>query len=335
MCEQADWSDKKYDLHRLINSCASTEFSIEEVENFIYENNSDVNLSDTDGITPLHEATNWGKAKIVKLLIKLGANINAQDKDGLTPLINTCDVNCADGGIYWIKDERIETAKILIENGADVSIKCYKGKTASDYAKEIYFARGLYYLLNGISEDISLYPILSLSNLERRVIIKPKKDMKYYFLAEKLQEGNFEPIKGVLSSITNSFTSFDFSVGKIASDQMFRIDKTDTNGNRTWEVYQVYYDDVDVEFLPESSHYIELPHNLLGHIVQIRSKQGTPIYYKLDNVKNVLREDEILLGKFRQITFPINTSEKAYFSTKGGDAIFYSDEIVIEKSSNH
>lgn len=91
MCEEADWADKKYGLHTLINSCALTEFSIEEIENFIYENNSDVNLSDTNGITPLHEATIWGRAEIVKLLIKLGANINAQDKYGLTPLMITCN----------------------------------------------------------------------------------------------------------------------------------------------------------------------------------------------------------------------------------------------------
>lgn len=335
MCEQDDWSDKKYSLHILINSCASKKFSIKKIKNFIYENNSDVNLSDTNGITPLHEATIWSRPKIVKLLIKLGANINAQDKNGLTPLMNTCDVNCADGGIYWINNDRIETAKILVKNGADINIKCYQGKTASDYAKEIYFARGLYYLLNKISEDISLYPILSFSNLERRVIIKPKKDMKYYFLGEQLQEGNFEPIKGVLSSITNSFMSFDFNIGKIASDQMLRIDKMDTNGIRTWEIYQVHHDDVDVEFLPDNPHHIELPHNLLGHVVQIRSKQEMPICYTLDSVVNVLKKGDTLLGKFRQITFPINSSEKAYFNAKGGDAVFYSDEIVIEKSSNH
>lgn len=240
-----------------------------------------------------------------------------------------------DCNIYWITDKRVETAKILVENGADISIKCYEGKTTSDYAKAIYFARGFYYLLNGISEEIALYPMLSLRNLNRRVIIKPKKDMKYYFVDENLQYGSFEPIEGVLLSITNSFTyPFNFEIGERASAQMFRIGKTDTNGSRTGGLYQVHHDDVDVEFLPEHSHHniAELPQNLLGHVVKIRSKQGTPVYYKLDGVENVLKEGDTLLGAFWQITLPINTSEKAYFSIKNGEASFYSDEIVIEKS---
>jgi ankyrin repeat protein len=47
---------------------------------------ADVNQSDNDGKTPLHEAAVNGHIEIVKLLLDAGADVNAQDKHGNTPL---------------------------------------------------------------------------------------------------------------------------------------------------------------------------------------------------------------------------------------------------------
>ncbi|XP_076639379.1 acyl-CoA-binding domain-containing protein 6 [Colletes latitarsis] len=45
-----------------------------------------VNLTDTDGLLPIHWAADRGYVKIIELLIKKGANVNSQDGDGQTPL---------------------------------------------------------------------------------------------------------------------------------------------------------------------------------------------------------------------------------------------------------
>jgi uncharacterized protein len=55
------------------------------------------------------------------MLIKRGANVNAQNNDGITPLIDTP-----------VED----VARVLIENGADLSLRDKQGKTALEVAKQ-------------------------------------------------------------------------------------------------------------------------------------------------------------------------------------------------------
>jgi len=52
----------------------------------LLDNGVDVNVTQTGGFTPLHEAANHGNIEMVRLLIHHGANKTARSDDGRTPL---------------------------------------------------------------------------------------------------------------------------------------------------------------------------------------------------------------------------------------------------------
>ncbi len=76
-----------------------------------------------EGYTAINYAAGSGYTEVVKALIEGGANINQVHVDGTTPLINA-----SIGG-------NAALVKLLIDMGADISIKDPGGKTALDYAK--------------------------------------------------------------------------------------------------------------------------------------------------------------------------------------------------------
>lgn len=64
--------------------------------------------------------------EIAKLLIKFGANINKQDGISRDTPLSMC-----------ILERNVEMVKLLLDNGADSSIRVREGKTLIEYAKEI------------------------------------------------------------------------------------------------------------------------------------------------------------------------------------------------------
>jgi hypothetical protein len=82
----------------------------------------DVNLVDTDGLTPLHRAVCKGFAEEVKLLLRAGAVIDKADMLGFTPL-------------HWaVYGDHTEIVKLLIEAGAGVYREDNYGATPLQFA---------------------------------------------------------------------------------------------------------------------------------------------------------------------------------------------------------
>jgi len=98
--------------------------------------------SDTNGDAPLAKAVEFGKMDNASVLLAKGANVNDVDKFGYTPLI------CAIRGSIMDMMSRgkgkslsgpVNMIRLLLDRGADPSIKDLKGNTAADYA-QIRFA---------------------------------------------------------------------------------------------------------------------------------------------------------------------------------------------------
>lgn len=120
----------------------------------LLENNADVNLADTEDVSPLHIACKFNNLEIVKLLLQFGANINCRDFNKYTPLHYAIEVNSAqltelllsknaDANIgeshslnalmFAIICNR-DFTQLLLEHISDINAKSFDGKTA------IYFA---------------------------------------------------------------------------------------------------------------------------------------------------------------------------------------------------
>ncbi|KAJ5322379.1 hypothetical protein N7452_010668 [Penicillium brevicompactum] len=56
-----------------------------EVE-LLFEYNSEIDITNNDGLIPFLFAVNWDHKEVVKLLFEYNTNLNHRDKDGWTPL---------------------------------------------------------------------------------------------------------------------------------------------------------------------------------------------------------------------------------------------------------
>ncbi len=131
-----------------------------EVVKILLDHGVKVNAADAEGRTALHEAIRWG-LETVRPLLEKGADVNARTKAGETPLMaaaagnqpggcqpevvrllldKKADVNaCDDDGrtplMFAAENGRLENAKLLLAEGADVRRKDKKGETALDLVK--------------------------------------------------------------------------------------------------------------------------------------------------------------------------------------------------------
>jgi ankyrin repeat/SAM/basic leucine zipper domain-containing protein 1 len=101
---------------------------------------ADVNMKQRNGVTPLMIACKEGSEKIVEELIKRNADINAQDFMGWTPLM---------WSVHHIKHGKMETILLLLNAGADVTVRCGRGQTAHTHALSL----GYYHIAAQIPTD--------------------------------------------------------------------------------------------------------------------------------------------------------------------------------------
>ena len=341
--DYCNWDEPEFELHSLINSGATNKLYPEKVKEFIDTRKCDVNLADSAGMTPLHEAAQWGLFDIIKLLITdYGADVNAQNKDGWTPLIEASFVN----RIYSVDKGMLETVKVLVEHGADKNIRCKEGKVAIDYAKEIYFDRSIYYYLSNQSDDNKSYPFLSEQILGKHVSLKLKDDIRYCIIDYELEEcgvgkeccgGMF--FSGKISQICDSVqfdeTDDPFCYGSQPSPScaILRAYETNESGVRTWKYYQFHHDDIEIEIINSACSLNETA-NMTGFNVEIRSRLPLPIFYQIKNTIRTLSPGDKFTGYFKQMTVrQFNGSfEKAHIEDlNGNETIFFADEIIAKK----
>ncbi len=113
-----------------------------------------VNQHNASGNTPLHVAIRARNESVIDILLHHGANVNARDRCGLTPLHLACVIqntsvvmklldagSKADGiqdGKFYVstplmtatENKDVNTAKVLIENGANVNLRDWWQNTA-------------------------------------------------------------------------------------------------------------------------------------------------------------------------------------------------------------
>ncbi len=79
----------------------------------------------------LHLAARYGQIKYVELLIENGADVNAQMRDGDHDLSSfTALHQCGE----WPGEKYLEVAKVLVKNGADLTLRNGKGLTPREFA---------------------------------------------------------------------------------------------------------------------------------------------------------------------------------------------------------
>lgn len=81
----------------------------------LLERGADPNVSDAEGIAPLHYACEWDYTASVRLLLQYGANVNRPDRDGETPL-------------HYAGCSQF-TTPLLLESGADPNARSNAGNT--------------------------------------------------------------------------------------------------------------------------------------------------------------------------------------------------------------
>jgi ankyrin repeat protein len=115
----------KKDLKRKYRTWPLVGWAIQEghlsIVKYLVDNGVSVTRKYSDGFTPLDQAVGEGHKKIIAFLIDLGVDVNQKTVNG-TPLHTASAYG------------KLEIAKTLVKNGADIWTKDSRGWTARSYA---------------------------------------------------------------------------------------------------------------------------------------------------------------------------------------------------------
>jgi ankyrin repeat protein len=107
-------------LTPLIVSAANGQHDVVEL---LLSHGASVELADTSGMTPLMNAVLFDQPEVVQLLLDHGANVNAASStSSMTSLMFAATPTMA---------------RLLLQNGANASLRSNAGKTAADHAQDV------------------------------------------------------------------------------------------------------------------------------------------------------------------------------------------------------
>lgn len=97
------------------------------IARYLLEKGAAVYMTGDDGRTPLTEGAEFNRMPILELLLKYHPFFNIQAKGGGTALIMAARKN------------NVGVVKLLLENGAEVTVAGNTGRTAKSYATDKYY----------------------------------------------------------------------------------------------------------------------------------------------------------------------------------------------------
>lgn len=82
----------------------------------LFDRGADVNATEKDGQTPLHDAAQTGSREAVRMLLPRGADVNAIDKDGRMPLHDAARTGSEDA-VLLLLDKGLTLTQLTIMDG--------------------------------------------------------------------------------------------------------------------------------------------------------------------------------------------------------------------------
>jgi ankyrin repeat protein len=301
--------------------------------------NINVNHKNKEGSTVLHIACELAFHELVKRLIQIGADVNAMDIQHETPLHKCCS------GKYFYNSQisnRVEIAKFLIKNGADLSHRNKMGQsylsfmciqnTGSDEMNDFNELKKIFrnHTLNDLQKafeckDISVFRqkvLESINNEDINSFVISWDHVRALKLLE-LDKKNPSQNDFTDSKILEYFSSFQFKeklfedvINNLKSEkEMLEIAKTKINQSFT-ELNEIQIDQIMIDF-DNLFDYLELKRLIsdqdLINLILIeeslidKSRKKTQILNKIDHfLLNI--EERILLANHLSNLIAINLS---------------------------
>lgn len=148
-----------------------------KIVKFLLDKGADRTIAQSDGLIALHFAAMNGAVKTVKALVN-NETINLQDKNGETPLIKAASHN---NELYDDDHKAADVVKLLLENGADPTIKQSKGLMALHLA----VMRGSNETVTALVNEKTINALTDEGNSPLYIALSTKQKIVGYFLMTK------------------------------------------------------------------------------------------------------------------------------------------------------
>lgn len=97
---------------------------------------ADIHAADKNGVTALHHAVRFRSPMAVKTLIEHGANVNQACRRSGSTALHRAVTQTGAPGTAGKGQEALKIIRLLLEAGADPSIRNKSGRKAADYARD-------------------------------------------------------------------------------------------------------------------------------------------------------------------------------------------------------